>query len=73
MNKETMDKLEFVKKTQKEMEIYGHACRVLSYDQETICPPKALEAQGEVSAYLQNLSFKLAKDEKYIEAAEYLY
>ena len=73
MNKETLEKLEFVKKTQKEMDIYGHACRVLSYDQETICPPKGLEAQGEVGAFLQNLAFKLAKYEKYITAAEYLF
>ncbi|WP_026528871.1 carboxypeptidase M32 [Butyrivibrio sp. VCD2006] len=73
MTKETMEKLEIVRKTEKKMEIYRHACNVLSYDQETICPPKGRESQGEVSAFLENQAFKLAKNEKYIEACEYIY
>ena len=73
MNQITQEKLDFVKKIEKEAAIYGHAAAVLSYDQETICPAKGMEEQGEVTAFMQNQAFKLKKDEKFIEAAEYLY
>ncbi|SDB30166.1 carboxypeptidase M32 [Butyrivibrio sp. INlla16] len=73
MTKETQEKLNYILKASKEIETYNHACRILSYDQETICPVKGMETQGEVSAFLSNQAFKIAKDAKFTEAAEYLY
>ena len=73
MEKVLEEKLALVNKTLEEMEIYQHACQVLNYDLETICPPKAMEEQGEVQAALQNVAFKLTKDPAFVEAAEYLH
>ncbi len=67
------EKLEYVHSVLKEARIYGHACNVLSFDMETICPPDGMEEQGEVNAYLENQVFKLLKQDKFIEEAEYLY
>lgn len=67
------EKLQQVKKVLTTAEQYDHAVNVLSYDQETICPPDAMEEQGEVMAFLSNQSFKLIKEPAFIEAAEYLY
>ena len=69
----TQEALSFVRSVLKEAEIYGHASHVLNYDLETICPPKAMEEQGEVIAFLDNQAFKLTKQDRYIEACEYLY
>ena len=68
-----VQKLEYVKGILAIAEKYDHAVNVLSYDQETICPPDAMEEQGEVWAFLNNQSYKLIKDQAFIEAAEYLY
>ncbi len=73
MNNELKEKLELVKSVLKEVETYRHAVAVISYDQETICPPKGMEEQGEVMAFLGNQAFKLTKDEKFIEASNYIY
>ena len=67
------EKLDLVRSVLAEAEKYEHACHVLTYDQETICPPAAMEEQGEVTAFLSNQAFKLVKDPAFIEAAEYLY
>lgn len=65
--------LKKVKAVLAEAENYQHACSVLNYDQETICPPQAVEEQGEVMAYLSNQAFKLLKDEAFEKAAEAAY
>ena len=67
------EKLDLVRSVLAEAEKYQHACGVLNYDQETICPPAGMEEQGEVIAFLSNQAFKLVKDPAFIEAAEYLY
>ena len=72
-NETLTQNLQHVKKVLTRAEQYDHAVNVLSYDQETICPPDAMEEQGEVWALLNNLSYKLIKDPAFIEAAEYLY
>lgn len=56
-----------------EAEKYGHACRVLNYDEETICPKDGMAEQGELIAFLENQAFVLEKDPEYREAAENLY
>ena len=54
-------------------EKYAHAAAVLSYDQETICPEKAMEEQGEVGAMLQTEAFRLIKGEAFISALKNLH
>lgn len=73
MDKELKKNLELVTDTLKEANLYSHACHVLGYDQQTIAPKKAREAQGETSAFLDNKGFQLVKSKKFIKAAEYLY
>ena len=52
---------------------YQHACRVLSFDQQTVCPPDAMEEQGEVQAFLENKAFCLLTAEEFTQKAEQLY
>ncbi|WP_051656522.1 carboxypeptidase M32 [Butyrivibrio sp. AE3004] len=73
MNAEIKKKLEHVQAVLREAEMYSHASRILTYDQETICPEKGMEEQGEITAFLQNQVFKLQKDPVFIDDAEYLY
>ena len=67
------EKLNKVREVLKTAQQYDHAVNVLMYDQETICPPDAMEEQGETMAFLSNQSYRLIKDPAFIEAAEYLY
>ena len=62
-----------VNEVKKEAEFYEHAAHVLNFDLETICPPKAMEAQGETIAFLGNQAYRLIKQESFIEAFSYLY
>ena len=73
MDKKLEKQFEIVMETMRKAGIYQHAVSVLQYDMETICPPKAMEEQGEVSAFLGTEAFRLYKDEKFIKAAEYCY
>ncbi len=73
MNEQLQQKLDLVRSVQKEAEKYYHACAVLSFDQQTVCPEKAREEQGEIMAFLSNKAFILTKDPAYIEAFEDLY
>ena len=73
MQTETAKKLEYVKTVLTDVRKYINAASVLNYDQETICPPKAMEEQGEVMTFLENQAFKLKKEPAFLEAAEYLY
>ncbi len=73
MQTETAKKLEYVKTVLTDVRKYINAVSVLNYDQETICPPKAMEEQGEVMTFLENQAFKLKKDPAFLEAAEYIY
>lgn len=65
--------LSHVKQVLAEVRVYNHACATLSFDQETICPSKAMQEQGEVSAFLSNKAFTLQKDEKYLAACRYVH
>ena len=73
MSVELETKLEKVRSVLAEARNYRHASALLSFDQETICPSKGMEEEGEVSAFLENQAFKLMKDEAFIADAEYLY
>ena len=64
------EKLNKVREILKTAQQYDHAVNVLMYDQETICPPDAMEEQGETMAFLSNQSYRLIKDPAFIEAAE---
>lgn len=73
MTEEVKKSLGVVYKTMDQMDIYRHAAKVLQYDQETICPEKAMEEQGEITAFLENKAFALTKTKKYIDAVAFLY
>ncbi len=70
---ELQERLDLVKETLRKAEVYRHAAKVIGYDRETICPPKALEEEGKLTAFLGSEAFKLTKAEEFINAAEYLY
>ncbi|MBQ1312040.1 MAG: carboxypeptidase M32 [Blautia sp.] len=73
MQEETRKNLEYVQRVLTDVRKYMDAASVLNYDQETICPPKGMEEQGEVMAFLENQAFRLKKDPAFLEAAEKLY
>jgi carboxypeptidase Taq len=56
-----------------DVEKYEHACRVLNYDEETICPKDGMQEQGGLIAFLENKAFQLEKDPEFRRAAEELY
>ncbi len=67
------DALAFVNQVLARQDILAHACGVLNYDMETICPENAIEEQGQIIAELSNQAFVLTKDEDFIKNAEFLY
>lgn len=73
MNANLEKSLKIVFSTLETAERYDHACRILGYDQQTICPAKAMENQGETQAFLSNQAFRLLKSKKFTNAAETLY
>ena len=73
MNSELQKNLELTREVLERAEKYSHAAGVLSFDLETVCPHDAMEKQGETGAFLRNEAFKLMKDPKLLDAAEYLY
>lgn len=73
MNNLLEENLKYVDDVLKQAETYEHAVRVLNYDLETICPTGGMSEQGKTIAFLANQAFRLKKDEKFIEAAEFLY
>lgn len=73
MNDIQKKNLETIYRVLDEVRIYDHACRVLQYDQETICPAEGMEAQGETAAFLGTKAFELTKQQDFIDAVEALY
>ena len=67
------NELKLVKDVLKEAEVYQHAAHIVTFDQETICPKKGLESQGEVAAFLGNQAYKLVKQDCFVAAANALY
>lgn len=63
--------LNHIKKVLAESRIYDHACATLNFDQQTICPTKAMDEKGEIAAFLSNKSFVLQKDPQYLAACKY--
>ncbi len=64
--------LALVRETLKEAKVYEHAGAVLSYDQETICPPAAMEEQGETMAFLWTKAYECIKRQEFMEAVKRL-
>ena len=65
--------LDFVRETLRTAELYHSATAIIGFDRETICPKKAMAAEGEVSAFLGSQAFRLTKSDEFIKAAENLY
>ncbi|MCR4734934.1 MAG: carboxypeptidase M32 [Treponema sp.] len=72
MEKEIENNIKIVHKILDEAQKYEHACKVLNYDLETICPAKGMEEQGNLIAFLSNQAFKLKKSEEFEKASQYL-
>ncbi|MBQ4417362.1 MAG: carboxypeptidase M32 [Butyrivibrio sp.] len=72
MEKELKNHLRIVNEALDEAEIYRHAHRLVDFDRQTVCPPKGLERQGEIGAFLGNRAFAILKEKKFIISAEYL-
>lgn len=70
MEKKAETALSQVNKTISAVEMYYHACKIVNYDQETICPVKGLEEQGEVNTFLSTEAFKLLKNEDFLKAEQ---
>lgn len=70
---EVQKNLEYVRSVLTDVRKYINAANVVSFDLETVCPPKGLDEQGEVCAFLENQAFKLKKDPAFSAAAEFLY
>ena len=73
MDKELKKHLRLVNETLDAAELYKQAHRIIDFDKQTVCPPKDIERQGEIGAFLGNKAFTLLKDKKFIKSAEYLY
>ncbi len=73
MQAQTEERRKLVLDTLKLAEKYEHVCHVLNFDLETICPPAAMEEQGDLIAYFEAEGFRLTKAPAFQEAAEYLY
>ena len=59
MRSETQQALHKIRETLTEAARYDHAGSLLSFDMETICPPKAMEEQGDLVSFIQNKAFSL--------------
>ena len=71
---ETSDRaLDSVLRTLKQVQTYGRAASRLTFDQETICPPEAMEEAGEAAAFLSDKAYRLLHAKRFVEAAEALY
>ena len=66
-------KLNFLKSVLEKCSLYKHATSIINYDQETICPPMAIEEQGEVNSFLNNESFKLKSSDEFKSTIVFLY
>jgi len=68
-----IENLKLIKDTMKDVRMYCHAANLLEFDQQTICPSKAMEQQGEIYAFLLNKAFVLQKDPAFVQAVIHLY
>ncbi len=73
MKEQNEKNLKIIYDTMKLAENYYHAATVMSFDMETICPPAAMEKQGETMAFLSTEGYKLLKSEEFIRAVTELY
>ena len=64
---------EYLDKVLDQAEKYYHAASIMNFDLETICPPDAMEQEGNTIAFLTNQGFQLKKDSRFMEAIEVLY
>ncbi len=73
MNEIIEKNLKTVYETLDKANIYYHAAGVLNFDMETICPPGAMEKQGETTAFLSTEGYKLIKSDEFVDAVLYLH
>ena len=57
MRSETQQALHKIRETLTEAARYDHAGALLTFDMETICPPKAMEEQGDLVSFIYIYGF----------------
>lgn len=67
------ENLKLIKETLADVRRYSHAAELLGFDQQTLCPTKAMKEQGEIESFLSNKAFILQKDPAFVNAVLELY
>ena len=73
MNNELKKNIDYMLECLGVADKYEHACHVLNFDMETICPEKSMEEQGEIMAFLSNKAFQVIKEDAFIQAEKYVF
>ena len=73
MNNELKKNIDYILECLGVADKYEHACHVLNFDMETICPEKSMEEQGEIMAFLSNKAFQVIKEDAFIQAEKYVF
>ena len=73
MRSETKQALHKIRETLTEAARYDHAGSLLTFDMETICPPKAMEEQGDLVSFIENKAFSLRHTPEFEDQVRTLY
>ncbi len=73
MRPELSKALTDIKQALAEAARYEHACSLINFDLETICPPKAMEEQGDLISFLDNKAFLICHSDSFLKDARTLY
>ena len=73
MRSETQQALHKIRETLTEAARYDHAGSLLTFDMETICPPKAMEEQGDLVSFIENKAFSLRHTPEFEDQVRTLY
>ena len=67
------EKLKAVFETLERARVFSQASSIVTFDMETICPPKAMVRQGEIAAHLSAEAYGLIDTQEFRDAVVYLH
>ena len=73
MHEDIQKALQIIRKALEEKQVLRHACCVLEFDSQTICPERGMLEQGNTSAFLSNKAFQISHSKEFISSLELLY